>query len=503
MKNAYKQVIVGIAVVVLGAAIAILFYSSQLAAIGTAYAAKILCSGIFVSQRDAQSLLGTDVSADDLSFLRHLDVQVDRDSREVTATFFGLAKRKAVYREGRGCAVIHGEAAEPPTPRTDDSTDRLREQRVVKDELDTVNRLPLEVNQSRLHAALEWAFLEPDPALPRRTRAVVVVYKGRLVAERYADQFTKDTPLNGWSMTKSVINALVGVLVQEGKVSLSDLAAIPQWRGSGDPRHKITLEQLLRMSSGLQFHEDYSNPLADVTYMLLGVPDAAAYAAAKPLEAQPGTRWSYSSGTTNIIAYAMRQIVGDSDYLEFPRRALFDRLGMTSAVMETDAAGTFVGSSFMYATARDWARFGLLYLRDGVWSGQRILPEGWVAYTRTPAPNAPEQQYGAHFWLRILNVHRCDIDSRPLPADAFHAIGHEGQVITIIPSRELVLVRLGLTRYPCAWDQQMFVHLVLAALANGKQANPALPATRQETARRSTRTLGIHHRGRQRGFHFY
>jgi CubicO group peptidase (beta-lactamase class C family) len=160
----------------------------------------------------------------------------------------------------------------------------------------------------------------------------------------------------------------------------------------------------------------------------------------------------------------MRPIVGEQEYLEFPRRALFDRLGMASAVMETDAAGTFVGSSFMYATARDWARFGLFYLRDGVWSGQRILPEGWVAYTRTPAPSAAQQQYGAHFWLRVNRGYRCG-DASPLPADAFHAIGFGGQFITIIPSRELVLVRMGLTRYPCAWDQHGFVHRVLAALA--------------------------------------
>lgn len=468
MKNARKQVIVGVAVTALAAAIAVLVYGSRLAAIGTAYAAKILCSGIFVAQRDAQSLLATDVSADYLSLLRHVDVQVDRGAREVTATLFGIAKRKAAYREGRGCAVIHGGAAQPPVPRTDGSMDRRRAQRAVMDEFDTVGGLPPELDQSRLEAALEWAFLESNPARPRRTRAIVVVYRGRLIAERYADPFTKDTPLNGWSMTKSVVNALVGVLVKEEKVSLSDSVAIPQWRGSSDPRRKITLEQLLRMSSGLQFREDFRNLFADLTYMLLGVPDAAAYAAAKPLEAEPGTRWSYSSGTPNIIAYAMHQIVGDSDYLEFPRRALFDRLGMTSAVLETDAAGTFVGSSFMYATARDWARFGLLYLRDGAWSGQRILPEGWVAYTQTPAPNAPDQQYGAHFWLRIPTRFRCGNDSRRLPADAFHAIGHEGQFITIIPSRQLVLVRLGLTRYRCAWDQQRFVHSVLAAIAAGE-----------------------------------
>lgn len=469
MKNTTTQaVVVGVAVVALAAAVAVLLYGSQLAAIGTAYAAKILCSGIFVSQRDAQSLLDADVSADYLSLLRHIDVQVDRGSREVTATFFGLAKRRAVYREGRGCAVIHGEAAEPPAPRTDGSIDRLRAQRALMDAFDTVDRLPPELDQSRLEAALEWAFLQSDPARPRRTRAVVVVYRGRLVAERYADPFTKDTPLNGWSMTKSVVNALLGVLVKEAKVSLSDSAVIPQWRGASDPRRKITLEQLLLMNSGLQFREDFRNFFADMIYMLLGVPDTAAYAAAKPLEAEPGTRWSLSSGTTNIIAYAIRQIVGESDYLEFPRRALFDRIGMTSAVLETDAAGTFVGSSFMYATARDWARFGLLYLRDGVWSGQRILPEGWVAYTRTPAPNARDQQYGAHYWLRIPKRFRCGNESHPLPADAFHAIGHEGQFITIIPSRQLVLVRLGLTRYRCAWDQQRFVHSVLAAITAGE-----------------------------------
>ena len=220
------------------------------------------------------------------------------------------------------------------------------------------------------------------------------------------------------------------------------------------------------MSSGLKFDEDYRNPLADVTFMLFGVPDAAAYAIAKPLEAEPGSRWSYSSGTTNIISSAIRRIVGDPGYLEFPRRALFNPLRMTSAVMETDAAGNFVGSSFMYATARDWARFGLLYVRDGVWLGQRILPEGWVAYTRTPTSNAPDQQYGAHFWLRIPNEFSCGNEGGQLPADSFHAVGYEGQFVTIIPSRELVLVRLGLTRHPCAWDHQEFVRLVLGAIAD-------------------------------------
>jgi CubicO group peptidase (beta-lactamase class C family) len=464
LRKAYKRALAGLGVVAVAAAIAGLLYASRYAAIGAAYAAKLVCSGVFVSQRDARSVFAEDVAADDLSFLRYMDVKVDRGSREVQASFFGLGSRKAVYREGQGCAVAHGEAAARPASHNAGPAGSTRAQPAVKDDLEIAGGSTGQSDRSRLQAALQWAFSEPNPALLRRTRAVVVLHKGRLVAERYAEGFTKDTPLPGWSMAKSVENALVGILVKEGKLSVSDPLAIPEWSAPDDPRRKITLEHLLRMSSGLQFREDYRDPLADVTYMLFGAADAGAYAAAKPLEAAPGTRWSYSSGTSNIIARAMRRTVGDTDYLDFPRRALFEQVGMASAVMETDAGGTFVGSSFMYATARDWARFGLLYLHDGVWAGKRILPEGWVAYARTPAPSAAERHYGAHFWLRVSRGYRCGGDE-PLPADSFHAIGFGGQFITVIPSRELVLVRLGLTRYPCAWDQQRFVHLVLATLA--------------------------------------
>jgi CubicO group peptidase (beta-lactamase class C family) len=470
MKRARKRVLVGAGAIALVAATAVLLYGSRQVGIGAAFAAKIICSGVFVSQRDAASLLAVDVAADGLAILRHTDVRTDRARREVTATLLGLATRRAVYRAGQGCAVIHGEGAGLPADRIPGATDHALEPQTASDDLDIPGEPPAGLDRGRLDDLLREALSEPDPARPRRTRAVVVLYKNRLLAERYADPFTKDTPLAGWSMTKGVVNALIGILVNEGKIALSDPAPIPQWQGSNDPRRRITIEQLLHMSSGLQFHENYRNPLADAPMMLLGVSDAAAYAAAKPLDAPPGTRWSYASGTSNILSYAMRQIVGDANYLEFPRRALFERIGMRSVELETDESGTFVGSSFMYATARDWARFGLLYLRNGVWSGQRILPEGWVTYTRTPAPAAPDQRYGAHFWLRISKDDRCASDSRPLPLDAFHAVGFEGQYITIIPSRELVVVRLGLTRHPCGWDQQMFVHQVLSLLANEKPA---------------------------------
>jgi CubicO group peptidase (beta-lactamase class C family) len=303
------------------------------------------------------------------------------------------------------------------------------------------------------------------------------VYDGRIVAERYADGFDQDTPLIGWSMTKSVVNALLGILVKEGKLALDAPAPLPEWQGTDDPRRGITLAQLLHMTSGLAFDEDYADPLADVTYMLFGVPGAADFAVAKPLRATPGSLWSYSSGTTNILSYAIRRAVGDADYHAFPQRALFDRIGMTGAVLETDAAGTFVGSSFMYATARDWARFGLLYLQDGVWSGERILPEGWVAFSRSPAPAAPNGKFGAHFWPLIPEEFRCGSDVPDLPEDAFHAVGHEAQFVTVIPSRKLVLVRLGAARYPCSWNHQKFVALVLDAIdapqSDGRGSAPA------------------------------
>jgi len=478
MKRAHKTVVAGIAAVGLCAALVVSIYGLRLAAIGAAYKAKIVCSGVFVSHREVRSLLDTDVSADDLSLLRYFDVRVDRDAREVSAAFLGLVERTAVYRVGRGCALVPREPGDPTLAGAGDSTEGRSEQKAVVDIVPTRESAPPALDRTRMNAALKWAFSEPEPALPRRTRAVVVLYKGQVVAEGYAHGFTKDTPLLGWSMTKSVVNALVGVLVREGNFSLDDSVPIPEWRGADDPRRNVTWNQLLQMSSGLRFDEDYSNPLSDTPYMLLGAPDAAAYAAAKPLETEPGARWSYSSGSTNIIAYAIRQTVGDANYPEFPRRALFDRLGMKSALMETDAAGNFVGSSFMYATARDWARFGLLYLYDGVWAGQRVLPEGWVAYTRSPALRAPDQKYGAHFWLQIPEEYRCGSDARALPEDAFHAIGHEGQFITIIPSRELVLVRLGFSRYPCAWDHRRFVQLVLEAIGEGKPGNTAPDGTR-------------------------
>jgi CubicO group peptidase (beta-lactamase class C family) len=198
--------------------------------------------------------------------------------------------------------------------------------------------------------------------------------------------------------------------------------------------------------------------------MLLRTPDMARYAASKRLVAEPGSRWSYSSGTTNILSRVIRRAVGNSDYLLFPHRALFQPLGMKSVVLEPDASGTFVGSSYVYATARDWAKLGLLYLQDGLWNGERILPDGWVRHATTPAVSATGNAFGAHFWVQIPDEYTSGWNFEWLPQDAFHAVGHGGQFITIIPSRELVVVRLGQSRHPSAWQHDIFLTKILRAV---------------------------------------
>ncbi len=270
-------------------------------------------------------------------------------------------------------------------------------------------------------------------------------------------------------MAKSVLNALLGILASDGFIELSVPAPVPEWQRPGDPRHAITIDRLLRMSSGLQWSEHYTNPLvSDVLEMLFGSGrhDMAAFAVSKRLVDAPGTRFLYSSGTSLILSRIVREFGTQSGaaYDEFPERRLFRPLGMRSAVLERDQAGTFVASSYLFATARDLARFGLFYLRDGVWEGKRLLPAGWVDYSRTPAPASLRGKYGAHFWL---NAGRPDLGVPPpmpsVPRDLFYAAGKDGEYIVIVPSRDLVVVRLGVTPLDGRWSLESFLRTVLAA----------------------------------------
>lgn len=301
-----------------------------------------------------------------------------------------------------------------------------------------------------------------DPAGEKKlgvTHALLVVHRGRLVQERYGPTHDDTSTLPSWSMAKSMLQTLIGTLVRDGRLSIDDAAPVPEWQHGDDPRRAITIDQLLRMSSGLAFAEVYDDSgFSDTIEMLFrgGKPDVAGYAASRPLTAPPGSVWSYSSGTTNILSRITHEALGlfGDDFVAHLRRALLDRIGMTSVKPLLDERGTWIASSFAFSTARDFARFGLFCLRDGTWEGERILPEGWIDYARTPTAHS-DGQYGAHFWLAQDG------------SGTFSANGFRSQYIVMVPERDLVVVRLG----DSETDQKVDL---LPALADLVRAYPLL-----------------------------
>ena len=266
-------------------------------------------------------------------------------------------------------------------------------------------------------------------------------------------------------MTKTAAAALTGILIADQRLALDSRALLSEWRGPGDGRAQITLAQLLRMTDGLAFNEQYNDPLSDVVVMLLGTGDASGFALRKPLAATPGTSWRYSSGTTNVLAGVLRRSLVDKDLSGLARHRLFDRLGLHHAVLEPDADGTPVLSSFMHATAREWAAFGQFLLQDGVWHGERLLPPGWVDYMRTPTPQSDRADFGAHLWLKVPpGSWRSGATQRQhCPQTPSTSRDTRAQVVSVVPSRELVVVRLGLSRLPRTWDHAEFLARVLKA----------------------------------------
>lgn len=447
------------------------WFAGKTGPIGSGFVAKYICSSTFISGRDPQPVFAEDVKpANPLAALAGF--HIDHEEKTVTGSLYGMFNLKAIYREGCGCSLVVGTTEEEMHLQKLVPPDFAKSRPRHREDLPwPAGNLPADVSQlegidmGRIEKAMDAAFAESSPENLRQTRAVVVVYDGQLIAERYAPGFHKDMPLLGWSMSKSVTNALVGILVKDGKLDIMQPAPVPEWQDSSDPRHKITLDQLLRMSSGLAFEEVYA-PLADATDMLFGSHDFATFAAAKPLETDPDGKWYYSSGTANIVARIVRQTVEKEYdyYYGYLYEKLFDKIGMYSAILEPDSSGTFVGSSYAHATPRDWARFGQLYLQDGVWEGDRILPEGWVFYATTPTPGAPQGEYGAHFWLNAGNPDNPEDRRYPdSPRDEYEAAGFQGQRVIVIPSKKLVLVRFGATSHRPAWDTDAFIQNVMAA----------------------------------------
>jgi CubicO group peptidase (beta-lactamase class C family) len=340
------------------------------------------------------------------------------------------------------------------------------------------------VDRAALEAASERAFSRVGPGGVPDTRALLAIHRGVLVHERYAPGFGPDTRFHSWSMAKSVTQALVGILVGDGRLDVAAPAKVPLWQQDGDPRRELTLDQLLHMTSGLDNADNRGGEGAGGFVGALifgeGATDQARYAADVPLAHEPDTHWAYSTGTSTIVASLVQAEVGGNARAmrAFMARRLFRPLGIRGMLGEFDAAGTFMGGGFVWAPARDWARFGYLYLRDGVWEGRRLLPEGWVDYTRTRAPAPNNTVFGAHFWLNA-EPYGEQFELLPgAPESAFCATGAYGQYVCMVPSHDLLVVRLG-EMHASGWPEmrEPLVDLIaafppLAPLAPATGATP-------------------------------
>jgi CubicO group peptidase (beta-lactamase class C family) len=397
------------------------------------FAAKNMASTVFVAGRSPSSVTQNDHK---VAMIEWAKTTEDPDKMSASATVFGLMARTAFCRQGLGCTLIPRGYETPTTsivPQRTMQVDTLPFPYGSRPARDTVFK---ELDYAQLEKAVNLAF---DDQETQRTRTVLIAYKNHIVAERYADGFTGETPVLGWSMTKSVLATLFGILEYQGKIDLRDATGITSWEG--DSRSAITFDQLLRMQSGLAWDEDYSR-ISDVTRMLFLEVDMSAVQLEKQAVAPPGVVWNYSSGTSNLLAALLKdKFPNRQDYINFPYQALIYKIGMESMLIETDLAGNFVGSSYGWASTRDWARFGMLYLNEGNWNGTRLFGPEWITYITRPTENS-NSRYGAHFWLNKGGIYP------GVPRDLYSANGYQGQYVFIIPSKELVIVRTGLAEPP-------------------------------------------------------
>jgi CubicO group peptidase (beta-lactamase class C family) len=435
--------------------------------LGLAGYAKVLCSAVFVSGRDEK-----EAARNSGYFLMPPGLEdkpawtVDRERKIVRMTLDGMT-REARYYGDQGC-IIHQkdnprifftpvpvkttlpDAASQPWPMGDATTDEP---------------LPSEIDRTKLDAAVDAAFADPAAL----TAGFVVVHKGRIIAERYMPGITRDTQLESWSMGKSITSTLFALLVGDKTYSLEQPAPVPAWRAPDDPRSRIRNIDLLRMSSGLRFiatqDPDYTpdKGYPDHFYIYTGAVDAFEYSMHKPLQFAVNTVGRYRNCDPLTIGYLVKQAVArrGEEYLTWPQRRLFDRIGIRRQVLETDPYGNFLLTGYDYGTPRNWARLGLLYLQDGMWQGQRILPEGWTTFVRTPAPAWKEPVYGGLFWIN-------GDGGWNIPRDAYLMAGAGGQNTFIIPSHQLVVVRMGHFRGAAAGRKtlnQAFTHLMAAVPA--------------------------------------
>ena len=393
------------------------------------YSAKSTASSVFVANRTLEFTNKTDTN---FSPINLADDKVNMDKKSTTSSAFGLLTRKAFYREGLGSVLaleaedVNKKYAAPKRGLADNTTPFPYGNAPQKD---TVFN---NVDYSKLNEILNVLFDSVN-----QTRAAVVIYKNQIIAERYADGFHQDSKILGWSMTKSIVSTLFGVLENQNKMNVFDKAPFTEWEN--DERKEITIHNLLQMNSGLEWDEDY-NTLSDVSKMLFLERDMTKSQIDKPLVGKPNETWYYSSGSTNLLSGILRQqFKTHQEYLDFWYAALIDKIGMSSMVVETDLAGNYVGSSYAWATARDWSKLGLLYLHNGTWNGDELFTKEWVKYATTPTPTS-KGWYGAQIWLNAGKRHP------NTPQNMYSFNGYQGQNVYVLPDQDLVVVRMGLTK---------------------------------------------------------
>ncbi len=397
------------------------------------YASKYMASSVLVGKQQPADITKNDL---DIPLVNLANTTFNDEKRLATANVYGLLERRAVDREGLGVVLVNDDYEE--------GEQFLQPQRVVRFDslpypmghLPPKDTLLPEIDYAALQKAANRAFDTPEV---QKTRTLLVMYKGHLLFENYVDGYDQDTPVLGWSMTKSVLATCFGVLQHQGKIDLDAPAPIAEW--AEDSRKEITLNHLLRMQSGLKWSERYDR-ISDVTKMLFLESDMTAVQKAKKAVAPPTEIWNYSSGTTNLLSGILRQQLGShQDYLDFPYAALIDKIGAHSMLIEADLKGNYVGSSYGWASTRDWGRLGQLYLNRGAWNGEQLFSSEWVDYITQPTVHS-DGVYGAHFWLNSGGKYP------DVPRDLYSMNGYQGQYVFIIPSKDLVVVRTGLAEYP-------------------------------------------------------
>lgn len=424
-----KKILKIIALVIVLALIYVVYANYPKLNIISGYAAKNMSSSIFLAGRSQEITTTQDNS---FTPINQATVEVDKKEKLIEASAFGLLKRKAIYREGLGSVLLtkdYDENTAYLVPKRTKTTTNLS---YPYGDLPQKDTLFTNVDYKALQAVVDNAFTNNEV---QKTRSVLVLYKDQILAEKYTEGFDQNSLLQGWSMTKSITATIYGILQKQGKLSVNDKAPIDSWKD--DERANITINDLLHMNSGLAWAEDYEG-ISDVTKMLFLAEDMSKSQEEKKLVGKANESWNYSSGTSNLLSGLLRKNFNShQDYLDFWYSALIDKIGMHSMTIEADLAGNYVGSSYSWATTRDWAKFGLLYLHKGNWNGEQLFDESWVDYVKTPTATS-DGQYGGHFWLNAGGKYP------DAPKDIYSANGFQGQRVFIIPSKGLVIVRMGL-----------------------------------------------------------